>query len=689
MKARLTPFLLALAACAAPAPAGGTRADYDRARALPDAVKGKVTRADLVLRWFGDGAQLAYSVDAGGGRLEFFEVDCLSGQRRPASGPVPPVERPSRTAPPTRGGSDASPRSERSPDGHWTVVLRDHNLVLRARDGGEEFPLTEDGAADDGYSPRVAWSPDSSRFVAFQTRKPQGRTIPLVESSPKDQLQPRLHSVPYDKPGDPLPVTRPRLFDTGRRARIPVDEKLFATPWSIDRLRWDRDGRRFTFLYNPRGHQALRVVAVDAATGEARALIDETSRTFVDYAHKLYYRTLDETNEILWMSERDGWNHLYLIDARTGAVKNAVTRGPWVVRGVELVDERARQVWFRLSGLRPDEDPYHVHYARVGFDGTGMLVLTVGDGTHRIEFSPDRRFFVDTYSRVDLPPLTELRRSSDGELVCALEKADASALRATGWRPPERFMAKGRDGVTDIWGVIHRPSNFDPSRKYPVIEDIYAGPQGSHVPKSFREFREQQALAELGFIVVQIDGMGTSNRSKAFHDVCWKNLGDAGLPDRIAWIRAAAAKYPSLDLARVGITGVSAGAQSALRALLVHGDFYKAGVAFCGCHDNRMDKVWWNELWMGWPVGPHYAEQSNVTQAHRLQGKLLLVVAEVDHNVDPASTLQVANALIKADKDFELLVVPGADHGTGGAYGRRRMQDFFVRHLLGTEPRRP
>ncbi|HEU4752977.1 MAG TPA: S9 family peptidase, partial [Armatimonadota bacterium] len=285
-------------------------------------------------------------------------------------------------------------------------------------------------------------------------------------------------------------------------------------------------------------------------------------------------------------------------------------------------------------------------------------------------------------------PVSELRRAEDGKLICELERGDWSALLETGWKAPERFSAKGRDGKTEIYGVIFRPTRFDPARKYPVIEDIYAGPQSSFVPKAFQPFFSQQALAELGFIVVKIDGMGTSNRSKAFHDVCWKNLGDAGLPDRILWMQAAARKYPAMDLERVGVYGTSAGGQNSLRALLAHPEFYKVGVSACGCHDNRMDKIWWNELWMGWPVGPHYDEQSNVTQAHRFQGKLLLIVGEMDTNVDPASTMQVANALIKADKDFDLLVVPGAGHGMGGAYGQRRMQDFFVRHLLGVEPRR-
>ncbi|HUR44648.1 MAG TPA: S9 family peptidase, partial [Candidatus Saccharimonadales bacterium] len=295
---------------------------------------------------------------------------------------------------------------------------------------------------------------------------------------------------------------------------------------------------------------------------------------------------------------------------------------------------------------------------------------------------------IDSYSRVDLPASTELRRVDSGKRVCELEKADWSRLQSAEWPAPTRFVAKARDGETDIFGVIYRPMKLDPAKKYPVLENIYAGPQGSFAPKSFSAVNRMQELAELGFIVVQLDGMGTANRSKKFHDVCWKNIGDAGFPDRILWIKAATQKYPYMDLERVGIYGTSAGGQNALGGLLQHGDFYKAGVADCGCHDNRMDKIWWNEQWMGWPVGPHYAQQSNVTLAKMLQGKLLLMVGEMDKNVDPASTMQVVNALIKADKDFELLVVPGAGHGVAGSpYGRRRLEDFFVRNLLHVEPR--
>ncbi len=594
----------------------------------------------------------------------------------------------------------------KSPDGKWEAVVRGHNLFLRDLKTEQERPLTFDANPDSSYArdsqrdraiemeydlrepetpaPEVYWSPDSRRLVALRTKPGTQRTVYLVESSPKDQLQPKLQSYPYLKPGDEVPLRKPHLFDLEANQEIAIDDALFSNPWSIGDLRWSSNSSRFTFLYNQRGHQALRIVAVDARTGVTKPVVDERSATFICYSGKFFSEHLDDTGEIIWMSERDGWNHLYLYDAQTGQVKNQITTGEWVVRGVDHMDKERRQVWFRAGGIRPEQDPYYIHYCRVNFDGTGLTILTEGDGTHKAQFSPDRRFFIDTWSRVDLPPVNELRRSEDGQRVCRLEEADIAELPATGWRAPERFVAKGRDGVTDIYGVIHWPQKADPAKKSPVIESIYAGPQDSFVPKSFRSSHGQDELTRLGFVVVQIDGMGTSNRSKKFHDVCWKNLGDAGFPDRILWLKAAAAKYPRIDLTRVGIYGGSAGGQAALRALLAFGDFYRVGAADCGCHDNRMDKIWWNEQWMGWPIGPHYEEQSNVTQAHKLQGKLLLTVAELDKNVDPSSTMQVVNALIKADKDFELIVFPGAGHGAGASpYGRRRRDEFFARHLLG------
>ena len=590
-----------------------------------------------------------------------------------------------------------TPKGRKSPDGKWVAFEKDHDLYVKSADSeadsedAEEVLLGKAGPDDDWYSDRhISWSPDSKKVVALRTRQGQQHDVSFVESSPKDQLQPKLHTHQYLKPGDRIPQSMPHLFDVETKREIPVGNELFANPWmSTPRIEWAPDSSRFFFTYNQRGHQVLRVISVDAGTGVAKTIVDEQSETFIDYAYKQYLRILHDADELIWMSERDGWNHLYLYDLSTGEVKNQITKGEWVVRKVERVDVKKRQIWFQASGIYEDQDPYYIHHCRVNFDGSGLTMLTNGDGTHSVFWSPDRKFLVETYSRVDLPQVTELRNAESGALICELERADWSRLLETGWNVPERFVAKGRDDTTDIYGVIFRPTNFDDSKKYPVIEKIYAGPHGSFVPKSFSEYLSAQAIAELGFIVVQIDGMGTSNRSKAFHDVCAKNLGDSGFPDRIKWIKAAAEKHAFMDLSRgVGIYGGSAGGQSSTRAVLAFGDFYTVAVSDCGCHDNRMDKVWWNELWMGWPIGPHYEEQSNATNAHRLTGKLFLTVGELDRNVDPASTMQVVDALIKADKDFDLLVVPGGGHGIGeSAYGKRRRRDFFVRHLMGVEPR--
>ena len=588
------------------------------------------------------------------------------------------------SGPSRRRGPEARAQS---PDGKWSAFIKEYNLYIQNLETKEETSLTEDGTEEDAYSNRFQWSPDSTRLVVLRTRKGDERKVYLIESSPEDQLQPKLLDYSYLKPGDQIDIHKPHLFDVVAKRHISIPDELFPNPWSLSEIRWAPDSSRFTFLYNQRGHQILRIIRVDANTGEPRAIVDEQSETFISYSGKRFSHYLDDTNEIVWMSERDGWNHLYLYDAGKGSIKNQITKGSWVVRRVESVDEEKRQIWFEAGGIQPEQDPYYIHLCRINFDGSGLVVLTEGDGTHEITFSPVRRFFLDRWSRVDLPPVTELRRARDGKLICELERADWDALLATGWRAPERFVAKGRDGKTDIYGIITRPSNFDPDCTYPVIEKIYAGPHGAFVPKSFGLRIREHAMTELGFIIVQIDGMGTSHRSKAFHDVCWKNLSDSGFPDRILWMKAAAARYPYMDLTRVGIFGGSAGGQSTLRALLAHGDFYKVGVADCGCHDNRMDKIWWNEQWMGWPIGPHYEEQSNVTQAHKLQGKLLLTVGELDRNVDPSSTMQVVDALIRADKDFDMLIIPGAGHGVGERpYASRRRMDFFVRHLLGVEP---
>ena len=352
------------------------------------------------------------------------------------------------------------------------------------------------------------------------------------------------------------------------------------------------------------------------------------------------------------------------------------------------MDERRGVIWFAAMGLHPDQDPYHVHLARVNFDGTDLRILTDGDGTHRWEFNTDRSLFVDRWSRVDFPEVVQLRETEKGSVVAKLFTQDISELQRQKFTTPIRFASAGRDGKTMIYGTLILPSHFDPEKSYPLIEHIYAGPQDFHVPKQFGIQVSERRLAELGFVIARIDGMGTNWRSKKFHDVCWKNLSDAGLPDRIAWLKAAAEQYSWIDLSRVGIYGGSAGGQNALAALLHHGNFYKAAASDCGCHDNRMDKIWWNEAWMG-KLGPHYKQNSNVTHASKLRGDLFLTVGEVDTNVDPASTLQVVDALIQAKKDFVFMLVPNGEHGVGESnYLFRQRQDFFVRSLLGVEPRR-
>lgn len=675
-----------------PLSAQGTAADYERAAAMRSGDLQKLVTRDRIQEQWKDG-KLYYSVRTAEGQEELVRVDPADGKRvLITKEEMPPgPQREERRGRRRERSGDGPPPGGKSPDGKWEAFIKDNNVWLRNAGNNEERALSTDGNADDAFQRPLFWSPDS-RWLACRREKPaQAHPVNMLESSPKDQVQPRLKTINYLKPGDKIAQARPVVFEvTEQKARtFTVSDAEIPNPWSIEDLRWSPDSQRLTFQYNQRGHQVYRLMEISTAEeGKVRTIAAETPATFVDYTNKIFVRHLDATRELIWMSERDGWNHLYLYDEATGAVKNQITKGSWVVRRVLNEDEKTRQIWFIACGAVPGQDPYYEHLCRVNFDGTGFVILTQGDGTHEPEFSPDRQYFVDRWSRVDSPPVHELRRMADGSLVCELERGNADALLAKGWKYPQRFTAKGRDGQTDIYGVIYRPSNFDAAKKYPVIEEIYAGPHDRFAPKTFGLQQRQHGMTELGFIVVQMDGMGTNWRSKAFHDVCWKNLGDSGFPDRIAWMKAAAKKEPAMDLTRVGLYGGSAGGQSCLRGLLVHGDFYKAGVADCGCHDNRMDKIWWNEQWMGL-VGPHYAEQSNVTQAHRLTGKLMLTVGENDTNVDPASTMQVVNALIKADKDFDLVVFPGANHGIGeSAYGQRRRMDFFVRNLLSVEPRR-
>lgn len=573
-----------------------------------------------------------------------------------------------------------------SPDGKWVAYVRENNVWVREKATGRERQLSYDGTIGFYYSSYIRWSPDSRKLVSCKLRPAEKRYVYYVESSPSDQLQPRLHKQEYAKPGDELTFKVPCIFhvETGK-AVVPSTE-LFSRQYALHAPQWTADSKHIIFDYNERGHKVYRVLECSAETGEVRPIIEETHDKYVNYTR--YFRhNLADGRHIIWMSERDNWNHLYMYDRTTGRPTHQITKGEWYVREVLRVDEENKWIYFSANGVNRDEDPYHIRYYRIGFDGRNMEDLTPAKGMHSARFSADMAYLVDVCSTAEVPPVAVLRSGTDGRKVMSLEKADISRLEAAGWRKPEVFSAKGRDGKTDIWGLIYRPSNFSPDKRYPIVEYIYQGPGSQYVPKSFISYDwNMSSLAELGFIVVMVDGMSTSFRSREFENVCYQNLQDAGLPDHMAWLRAAARKYPYMDIDRVGIFGASAGGQESTNAVLLHPDFYKAAYSACGCHDNRMDKIWWNELWMGYPVGEQYRKSSNVENAHLLRRPLMLVVGELDDNVDPASTMQVADALIKARKDFELVVLPGAGHTMGELFGERKRFDFFVRHLMGVTP---
>ncbi|MBP5769766.1 MAG: prolyl oligopeptidase family serine peptidase [Bacteroidaceae bacterium] len=584
-----------------------------------------------------------------------------------------------------------------SPDSSLVAFIRNDNVYVAKPDGSETRAISTEGTLSHYFSSYIQWSPDGHYLAVNRIRPIEKRYVYYVESSPSDQLQPILHKQEYAKPGDELAQKTPYIFEVASgRAVCPAPE-LIANQYDLSRLEWCNDSHSIRFEYNQRGHHLYRVYEM-AVTGNVRTLIEEREVKYVRYSNN-YRHDLYGDSLILWLSERDGFPHLYLFDTTrpvpkkkkgtspTECLSRQLTRGNWCVRRVLHIDEEKGIIFFSANGIHPEEDPYHIHYCRVKLDGTGFTDLTPEPANHNARFNDDFSALIDTYSTQNTPPTTKIRVFGDSVAEKTLASADITDLISSGWTAPEIFVASGRDGKTPMWGIIQRPSHFDPSKKYPVIEYIYAGPGDSYTPKSFQPYNYYtSSLAELGFIVVQLDAMGTSNRGKAFEEVCYKNLKDAGFPDRIAWIKAAAEKYPYMDISRVGIYGCSAGGQESTGAVLFHGDFYKAAYSACGCHDNRMDKIWWNEQWMSYPVDSSYIECSNVENAYRLERPLMLVVGELDDNVDPASTMQVADALIKANKPFELVVIPGAHHTVGERFGEHKRFDFFVKNLLGVEP---
>jgi dipeptidyl-peptidase-4 len=643
-------------------------------------LEGKIRGTDINHRWAEDGRLLYAKLwDSEKGALQWFSYNTATGERKPVADD--PRGNPSEKLKP--GPEPKAARSEPAcPDGQWVADLSGEEITLTPKGRqatAQSIPLP----AGSKWQNRFDWAPDSSAFVAWHVTNHPIRQVQYVRSSPKDKVQPEHFTNPYPKAGDDLNIPQPVVVFTDGRSPLPLDSALSEHPFEIRNLLWHPDSRTLTVEFIERGFGELKLIEINMETRKQRVLLSEKSEKFVYVYANTCCRQLANGEEILWLSQRTGFNHLYLINRRTGETIRPLTSGDWVVRDVISLDEKARTVLATVSGIDPGQDPYYLHYIRIALDTGAITRLTVSDGTHEIFPQPGGAAYLDEWSRVDHPPVHELRRWEDGKLIATLPAPDTAELRKAGWQAPERFVAKDRDGKFNIHGVIFRPLKFDPEKKYPLVENIYAGPHGSFVPKSWRIwFGHISEMAEAGFIVVQIDGLGTNNRGREFHEHAYKNLMDAGLPDRIKWMKAAAGKYPEMDLARVGIYGGSAGGQSALAALLNHPDFYKAAAADCGCHDNRMDKIWWNEQWMDWPVDESYKENSNLTHIGKLKGALMLTVGELDTNVDPSSTYQIVDALIKADKDFEYFAVPGGNHGIGeSSYLRRKRIEFFQTHL--------
>jgi dipeptidyl aminopeptidase/acylaminoacyl peptidase len=582
--------------------------------------------------------------------------------------------------------------------------VKGHNLYLRNTSTGAIVQLTRDGEAGWDYAtplpslhlmvdqgsedvtqpPAVFWSPDSSKIITYRIDSRNSGRFTSLQFVPPNQLRPKAFTVVYPLPGEVLATAEPIIFDIRLGKRIDVKTPPLELPFQEGaRFEWSPNGKSILYDYDERGFKAKEIRAVDPESGEQTILLREQSDTYVDPGETLF-RLVPNSGEILFTSERDGWNHLYLY-GKNGQLENQVTHGDWVVREIPFIDENNRRVYFLASGCEKDQDPYQAHLYGIGFDGKGLTLLSPENANHSVDFSPDGSFFVDNYSRADLPGQAVLRRSRDGSEVRVLDKTDDSGLLVTGWKFPEPFQGKAADGTTDLYGLIWKPSNFDPTNKYPIVEQVYTGPQGFFVPKTFSDTLQLQSVAELGFIVVMVDGRGTSGRSHAFHLFSYRNLGGS-FEDHVAMIKQMAGRFSYMDVNRVGIYGTSAGGYGAAHAMLAFPDFYKVGVSISGDHDARLDKAWWNELYQGYPVESDYAAQSNVAMADRLKGHLLIEHGDIDDNVHPAETMRFIDALMKANKNFEMLFVPNMFHGESGehaSYLVRRRWDYFVQYLLG------
>jgi dipeptidyl aminopeptidase/acylaminoacyl peptidase len=652
-------------------------------------------------QWIDDGARFWYSVHTADGR-QFFLVDPHTAVRKPVS----PTE--------LAAGNPGNPLDVPSPDGKHAVFRQDRNLWARSLDESKQWALTDDGDEDHDYGaspdyfmysvlmqklgmpsapPSVAWSPDSTRVLTHQTVQEGLRKSQLVESMPADGGPPKLREMRTAFAADDhMPMAELVVLDIGTGSVVRVKAEPLAMPiMSPIMLRWawwSDDGTAVYFFRQSQDMRTLQLNRLDPDTGEVEAVLSETGPTRVEPNQQPTLGPIIKIHgdDLLWYSQRDGWGHLYRYDLRTGTLLGQITSGEWAVQQILRVGNG--QVYFVASGL-VEEDPYRRSVCRVGLDGTGFTRITADDLDHVVAVSPNGEYFVDTASTVDTPPVTVVR-AWDGQVLLEVERADISRLVATGWTPPERFRVKAADGSADVYGVLHRPHGFDPSQSYPVVDHTYPFPAMPRVSPGFDagwHGYDAEAVAALGFVVIALDGRGTPGRSKQFHDVSYGDPA-AGLADHAAAITQLAADRPWMDTDRVGIFGISAGGWGTVRAMLDFPDLFKVGVAESGVHDLRFGDPGLSTAYHGPYQESTYARASNVDDAHRLAGKLLLIHGGLDEQVSPHLTLRLADRLIAADKDFDLVIIPGAEHVYLGYehYVSRRKWDFLVRHLHGRQP---
>jgi dipeptidyl-peptidase 4 len=594
-----------------------------------------------------------------------------------------------------------------SPDGKLQAFICDYNLFLRDLETGEERQLSIDGRykyeyastygwsdlleGEGGKRPEnmfVNWAPDSRKLLTYIADLSLAEKMYLLDFSIDSLFRPKLLSYYRGSPGDTTVVWyRPVIFDLDKGTEISAD--LDPIPHFIGvSFHWTEQSDSLFALFPHRGFKQADVIKMDAATGTSQVLISETSETSVEYGNLVIQRVGDDL--LLFSSHKSGWHHLYLYDWNSGELVNTITGGEYIVKRLVHIDEEKEIIYFLAGGRESGRNPYFDHLYKVGFDGETITLLTPENAHHQVSLSPCKKYFVNNYSRVDLPTVSLLRELESGDTVFEISRADVADLFASGWKPPMTFTAKGRDGITDIYGVIYQPENFNPRKKYPIIDYTYTGPHTSITPKSFSNalLNIQNPLRAFGFAIIVVDGMGTAQRSKSFRDVSYMNMGYS-LDCHVEAIRQLAARYNWMDTTKIGIFGHSAGGYDAGRAMLHYPDFYKVGVASAADHDHRMEKVWWPEMYMGYPVGDFYHEQSNITNAHKLQGRLLIAHGAIDENVNPSATYKLAEYLIRAGKDFDMLILPGTNHSFGradGDYFTKVRWNYFIRHLLPAEP---